>query len=346
MDELIVCTSDRVDASGAPEEIKILPLGQVHSQKGDFTVDDESFELMNKQFKERGLDLVIDYEHQTLQDVQAPAGGWIKELYKGADAIIAKVEWTKKAAEYLANKEYKYLSPVVLCRKKDGKAVTLHSVALTNTPAIDGMFALVNSIDIIKNGNSEGGNTMDLKKLIELLGLDENATEEDVLKAVKDAKDSSDAGEKKTEEKTQVQDAGGETVVANKSILEMLSLKTDAKTEDVTAAIMALKLGSQGNSKELLALKQQMHKKEVDSLVMAALTSGKITAAQKEEATTLALKDIEGFKKFMDIAPAVVQMGSIGSIESKAADQDLDYKALKNIGISKEDIEKYKDMED
>ena len=53
-------------------------------------------------------------------------------------------------------KEYRYLSPVVLVRKRDQKATAIHSVALTNTPAIDGMFALVNSLDI--EDISEGGN--------------------------------------------------------------------------------------------------------------------------------------------------------------------------------------------
>ena len=103
MAKLIACAGQGVELSGVPTEIKILPLGRVHSQKGDFNVDDESFELIRKQFKDRKLDLVIDYEHQTLSDVQAPAGGWIKDLYKGEDAIIAKVEWTPKAAEYLKN---------------------------------------------------------------------------------------------------------------------------------------------------------------------------------------------------------------------------------------------------
>ena len=185
MAELIACAGQGVELSGVPTEIKILPLGRVHSQKGDFTVDDESFELIRKQFKDRKLDLVIDYEHQTLSDVQAPAGGWIKDLYKGEDAIIAKVEWTAKAAEYLKNKEYRYLSPVVLVRKRDQKAAAIHSVALTNTPAIDGMFALVNSLDI--EDISEGGNIMDLKELAKALGLPETATEEEIKKAVEDA---------------------------------------------------------------------------------------------------------------------------------------------------------------
>jgi len=46
---------------------------------------------------------------------------------------------------YLKNREYKYLSPVVLVRKKDHKALQLHSVALTNPPAINGMVPIVNS---------------------------------------------------------------------------------------------------------------------------------------------------------------------------------------------------------
>ena len=141
----VVCTADQVAMNGVPDEIKLLPLGMVHNQKQDFIVDDESCQMIIDNFKGRRLDLVIDYEHQTLKDVQAPAAGWIKELRKGTDAIMAKVEWTHKGKEYLQNKEYRYLSPVVMVRKVDHKAQALHSAALTNTPAIDGMFAIVNS---------------------------------------------------------------------------------------------------------------------------------------------------------------------------------------------------------
>ena len=43
MAKLIACAGQGVELSGVPTEIKILPLGRVHSQKGDFNVDDESF---------------------------------------------------------------------------------------------------------------------------------------------------------------------------------------------------------------------------------------------------------------------------------------------------------------
>jgi DNA repair exonuclease SbcCD ATPase subunit len=117
--------------------------------------------------------------------VQAPAGGWIKDLIIDGDAIAAKVEWTPTAKEYLEKKEYRYLSPVVLVRKSDNKAVALHSAALTNTPAIDGMFPIVNSINL--DEFEEGGTlNMDIiKKIAALLGLDENTPEEEVLQKLR-----------------------------------------------------------------------------------------------------------------------------------------------------------------
>ena len=352
MAKLIACAGEGIELSGVPTEIKILPLGRVHSQKGDFNVDEESFELIRKQFKDRKLDLVIDYEHQTLSDVQAPAGGWIKELYKGEDAIIAKVEWTAKAAEYLKNKEYRYLSPVVLVRKRDQKATAIHSVALTNTPAIDGMFALVNSLDI--EDISEGGNIMDLKELAKALGLPETATEEEIKKAVEDAAKAAERlkemEEKKPEDKP---GEGGKPqevaeVVANSTILSMLGLKEGAKTEDVAASIMALKTGTPDTQAELLALKQRMQERDADEEVQKALKAGKITAAQSGWAKSYALKDMDGFKGVVEKAPVVVPPGKLELKDAPAApgSDEVDVAILKNMGVSMEDVKKYGGKED
>ena len=69
--------------------------------KGTFEVDDESCRTIMAQFKGRHLDLVIDYEHQTLKDVQAPAVADVQDIYKGMMRWWQKVEWTPKAQEYL-----------------------------------------------------------------------------------------------------------------------------------------------------------------------------------------------------------------------------------------------------
>ncbi|MEF2968350.1 phage protease [Paenibacillus sp. M1] len=332
------CSGQTVKIEGIPDIIKVLPLGRVKSQKGDFIVDQESFQEIQRKFRERALDIVVDYEHQTLEDVQAPAGGWIKDLILQDDAIAAKVEWTPKAQEYLRNKEYRYLSPVVLVRKSDTKAIVLHSVALTNTPAIDGMFPIVNSLNFKLD---EGGrNEMDfLKKLAALLGLGEDATEEQILQKISEVLKSA---EKPKEDKEQKAD---NELVANKTIMDLLGVAETAKTEDVAAAIMSLKNPSGFvPASEFQALKARLDKKDSDELVTKALKDGKISPAQKEWAETYALKDPEGFKKFMEKAPQTVPIGELtidSGKEQPAATDEATLAVCKQLGVSKEDIEKY-----
>ncbi len=314
-----------------PTEIKIMPMGLVQSENGSFKVTDESFELIEQNFRKRSIDLVVDYEHQTLQDIQAPAAGWIKSLKKGEDAILAEVEWTYKASQYLKNKEYKYLSPVIQVRKQDGVVIDLHSVALTNTPAINGMYPLV-----LKNINEEE-NTMEfLKEIAEKLGvkISEEMPDEEIAKAIFDAIPA-----------PTTEPAEGE-VVANKTILDLLELKSDAKVEDVTSKIMSLKADNaeDGWKTKYEELENRMNKKEADELVLKALKEGKISKAQKEWAEEYALKDKKSFEKFLEKAPQVVPMGEI-QVANSGKKVDLDdettLEICKSMGVSKADIEKY-----
>ncbi|PYG86729.1 phage I-like protein [Ruminiclostridium sufflavum DSM 19573] len=348
MSKIFACSGGQSELKGAPEKVKLLPIGHVKSQKGDFDVDEESFRLMKEKFQERGLDIVIDYEHQTLKDVQAPAGGWIKDLSIEDGAIVAKVEWTQQGKKYLENKEYRYLSPVVLVRKSDGKAIVLHSAALTNTPAIDGMFPIINAIKI---EDYEGGNSMDiLKQLAALLGLGEDATEEQVIEALKtlaaDAKKLKEQGDKKPE--------GGSSetegkVVSNKVICEMLGLKAGAKTEDVAAAILALSSNKPEGSvseKEFKELKDKIALRDAGDAVLMALKAGKLTPAQKDWATQYALKDPDGFKSFVEKAPQGIPMGEL-ELETETKqnkEKRFDAETLlvcKQLGVNEDDIKKY-----
>jgi phage I-like protein len=329
------------DIGQCPEEVKILPVGTVNSEKGDFIVDRESYKEMKAEMQRRGIDIVIDYEHQTLKDVQAPAGGWVKDLIYTPEAIIAKVEWTPKAKEYLKNKEYRYLSPVVLTRKSDSKAVVLHSLALTNTPAINGMFAIVNSVDFDTYNTPTGGKKMDLQRIKELLGLPAETPEEDVMNAlVKVLEKAKDASDPKPEEDKEV--------VANSVILGLLELPADSKTEDVTTKIMALKAGVSQRDQEMKETLERLKQKEADDAVMMALKAGKITAAQKDWAKEYALKDRKGFDSFVEKAPAVVPVGKLDTTEAPKAKEkfEVDEFILKATGLSKEDLEKYADKEE
>ena len=113
---------------------------------------------------------------------------------------------------------------------------------------------------------------------------------------------------------------------------------------------MALKAGGDKvTAATVLALKEKIERKEADEAVQLALKEGKITAAQTEWAKEYALKDADGFKKFMEKAVAVVPQGKMALKDAPADNtktDDVDMAILKNCGISKEDMEKYYKKED
>lgn len=348
MSDFLTLKGGEVDVGGAPEVISVLPFGHVVSQKGEFDVDEESLAAMKAQIAERGVDLVVDYEHQTLTGDRAPAAGWVKELFAEDGHIKARVEWTLPAKQYLENKEYRYLSPVITVRKTDNKATGLHSLALTNTPAIAGMTPIVNS------STFEGGKTnMNelIKKLAAALGLGEDAGEEQILealsacieenKALKEAAEGGKAPGKKPGEdgKPEDQDDG---IVANKSVCELLGLKAGASTADVAASIMALKGGVDGRVK---ALEEKLADRDAEEAVELALKSGKITPAQRGWAKGYALKSPDGFKEFLEKAPQAVPMSEIAGGDALALKGDKPDEATmlvcKQLGVSAEDVQKY-----
>jgi phage I-like protein len=315
-----------VGVGGGAKEIQIMPYGAVKSKAGDFVADKAAIKKVIENFRAEKNDVVIDYEHQSLSGGEAPAAGWIKELTdKGEAGLWASVEWTPRGAEYIKNGEYRYLSPVVSL-DKDKRAAILWSAGLTNTPAIDGMTPIANKKTLEEENNVEF-----LKELAALLGLAETATAEDVTGALKTLQEKA---------------AQQVEVVANKEVLALLDLKEGAKLGEVKGAVLALKNPSgYVKAEEFAKLKNKLDLKERDDLVTLALTSGKVAPASKDWAESYALKDPEGFKVFLNKAPAVVPLKeAAGAALHKAppeADDDLQLSVNKALGIDPEDFKKY-----
>lgn len=88
---------------------------------------------------------VIDYEHQTLNKATnghpAPAAGWFKglEWRDGLGLFMVQIEWTERARAMISGSEYRYLSPVFGFDNQTGAVTYIHSVALTNDPALIGL---------------------------------------------------------------------------------------------------------------------------------------------------------------------------------------------------------------
>lgn len=129
------------------QDFLLLPYGTSRYTKGgetgEFEFSSADADAVIAEFTARAKDLVIDYEHQSLTGGKAPAAGWIDRLYKQAEGIFAHVKyWTDEAAEFLKKGEYRYFSPTLYFTEDGTKVAAVHSVALTNHPALHGVPAL------------------------------------------------------------------------------------------------------------------------------------------------------------------------------------------------------------
>jgi phage I-like protein len=293
---------------------------------GPFTLDEVAARLVMEEWETHKNDMVIVYEHQTFADppVEAPAAGWIKGLVnKGADGIWAAIEWTERAREYIANREYRYVSPVFLKRKSDNRVIRLVNVALTNQPNIDGMAPLFNKAVPEKEEP--------MKELWKILGLAETATEADAIAAVNKLRE---AG------------SGRLMVVASKAVLDALGLNEGASESEVTGTIMAMKQGSvqvTDLTNQVRALTEKLAGMETADLVTLAVNDGKITPAQKEWAEAYAKRDPEGFKVFLAKAPVVVIQGKVVPPEKPGGGgiDDTQAQINKMCGVDAETFKQY-----
>lgn len=121
---------------------------------GPFEMNAQTFAEIIRNFESQENRLIpCDFEHASeapategsIPDRGAPAQGWITRLEMRADGNLwGLVEWLPLAKKYIKNKQYRYLSPAIVFGARDrvtGKPIgaKLSSVALTNSPYLDGM---------------------------------------------------------------------------------------------------------------------------------------------------------------------------------------------------------------
>jgi len=122
-----------------PSEVLLFPNPKWELADMTLVTDEQSQSAIIAEFRKRKIDVVFDYEHQTLEAAAtgnpAPASGWIRELRADKEGLWAtKIDWTQKAAEFIRAGEYRYFSPVAFFDDVTKRVLSLHSVALTNTP--------------------------------------------------------------------------------------------------------------------------------------------------------------------------------------------------------------------
>lgn len=168
------------EGGAAPDWVMLWPRGTlvVGRDKRSFIINDPAAIIAATRPR---LPLLVDYEHDyelRKPGDNTPAAGWITDLEARDGAIWGKVEWATKAANAIAEREYRFTSPVYLYRKGTTpmEVVAIDGMGLTHRPNLD-LAAL----------NNEQEEPMD-KSILEALGLTEAHTAEAVVSAINSLK--------------------------------------------------------------------------------------------------------------------------------------------------------------
>lgn len=307
---IAVCTLQQADGS-----IQLFPAGQFDAPRGamagsgPWLLDETAATALINRVQQRDNDIVIDYEHQTLSSVNngkpAPAAGWLKPANlhwaAGKGLIASNPDWTDKAKSHIDADEYRYLSPVFSYDKKTGRVLDLLHVALTNNPAIDGMEDVVlAAAKFLPNQQEDTSmNDEERKALAKQLGLSADATVEKVMAAC------------------------SALTTANTELTQQLADKDEAIAAASAATPETAMTAITGLQAEIAALTSQVNDGQVDELIAAAKSQGKIMPALEPWLREMAKNQgVAALNAYIDITPAVAALTGTQTGGKQAFDED------------------------
>lgn len=316
---------------GKPENgklwVQVMPCGSFRAIDGrphdvdTWFIDAVSAEAVIDCFNARKNDTVIDYEHQTLNKEKngqpAPAAAWFKKLeWREGEGLYGLADLTKKASEHIENKEYRFFSPVFTYDEKTGVVQNIIMGAFTNYAGIDGMQPLATltalAAEIFLPTTNPEDNTMDIKKILEALGLKPEATIEEILAAIKGLQDAT----KKPDDEA--------TAALTAKLSQALGI-TSTKADDVITACTALKTAAtlkanpdpskyapvamvEQMQAQMAALSATVNGDKVETTIKQAVTDGKLLPSMVDWARDLGNKDFAALTAYVDKAPAIAAL--------------------------------------
>ncbi|MEF8787592.1 MAG: phage protease [Planctomycetota bacterium] len=310
-----------------------------------------ALEYFRRHYAGNDADLPIDYHHASVyagrEAPRAPAAGWIRQMeLRGGDGaqLWARVEWTEEARRAIAERRYRYISPVFRWNRPDrvtGETVPLHipSVALTNTPFLTELQSLNeqgagDSPGTVSTPGS-GGDEMNLLKAIAKalgrkpgpvardLGLAEDAEQAGKMLESGDIDDKAVARAVMKLAGSEEEDGSGEL----EKVARALGLEAGADAKQIRAKILelrspdgavnglrqALELDEDADASDVLEaiqdLKQDSRRRRAESMVNSAIEEGKIMPSQREFYLNSSMRDPEATRMCLENMPALVEPG-------------------------------------
>ncbi|MEI4930725.1 phage protease [Aeromonas caviae] len=349
---------------------QLLPVGPFKARDGrPFDVPGGHWQLdktiattLINRAKALGQDILIDYDHQTLNvektGKEAPAAGWYNgdEIeWREGEGLFIKPRWTERAAALVAAKEYRFLS-AVFPYDAQGRPLELRMTAITNDPGVVGMQALAAlSAQLIQPGqpatpahaaHKETPMNELLKKLLAKLGIEltGDPTDEQLQKALTEI-DSLQASAKKAPELEAA-------LSAEKTALAALKAQTTSVQQGGQVDLAQFVPVATYNAlvTQVAALTAQVDTTDAATLIKEARTAGKVVAAEEEYLTAYAAqKGVAALKALLEPRPAIAaltasQTAAVTLPEKKgeAVLSAEDKYAADQLGISHEDFAKAK----
>ena len=337
-----------LDANGM---IQLLPAGEFRARDGRpvecaaWLTNAEIAAKLIAEIAALANPVVIDYEHQTILSAEngqrAPAAGWFTAEgmeWREGEGLFAKVEWTEAARLHIEAKEYRFISPVILFDKKTGAVKKILNAALTNNAAIDGMEEV--SARLTASLTQQETSSMDelLEQLRWFFNLPTMATAEEILAEVKKAADKIKGAQPEA-----VAAAGfSVTALVDSLGIEIAALKSAAPDPAKYVPVDAM----QALQTEVAALRNEKTDREVEGVVTAALTAGKLLPAQEKWARDLGKKDLAALTQYLDTAQPIdaltgTQTGGkppAGEPQGELSESQL--VMCRSTGVSPEDFKK------
>lgn len=345
---------------------QLLPVGPFKARDGrPFDVPGGHWQLdksiattLINRAKALGQDILIDYDHQTLNvektGKEAPAAGWYNgdEIeWREGQGLFIKPRWTERAAALVAAKEYRFLS-AVFPYDAQGRPLELRMTAITNDPGVVGMQALAAlSAQPIQPGqpatpahavHKETPMNELLKKLLAKLGIEltGDPTDEQLQKALTEL-DSLQASAKKAPELEAA-------LSAEKASLAALKAQPGGQVDLAQFVPVAT---YNALVTQVAALTAQVDTTDAATLIKEARTAGKVVAAEEEYLTAYAAqKGVAALKALLEPRPAIAALTAsqtaavtLPARSGEAVLSAEDKYAADQLGISHEDFAKAKD---
>lgn len=322
-----------------PTTLRLIPAGPFRADDGsDRPADAPAWQLSDvdarnlvAEMSRRMSARYIDYEHATLHakasGAQAPAAGWFDRLEWHPDTGLwaAGISWTARAAGMIADREYRYISPLFTYEPGTGRVLSLLGASLTNDPGLDGLtdLAALAAQTLLPTYQSQEHPVHEtLKKLLAALGLAETADESAALAAVSALQ-------------TNVAALGA----------QVATLATPDPAKYVPVGTLAALQAENGKlQSQLAALTAKARAAELAQVIDAAKAAGKLTPALETWATDLGTRDLAALTSYLEAMPVILPPGTTqtggtapagqAGIAALSADEQ---KVCRLLGVSAED---------